>query len=55
VPVAHQEIPRRGDAEFIFVPPDRVMEEAKRRDATPYDVKEVELGHHGKECSFEAI
>src|SRR5665811_2270374 len=24
-------------------------------DAIPYDVKDVELGHHGKECSFEAI
>lgn len=43
------------DAEFVFVPPEKVMEEAKRLDATPYDVKNVELGHHGKECSFEAI
>ena len=43
------------DAEFIFVPADKVMDEAKRLDATPYDVKNVELGHHGKECSFEAI
>jgi hypothetical protein len=43
------------DAEFIFVPPDTVMDEAKRLDAIPYDVKNVELGHHGKECSFEAI
>jgi hypothetical protein len=43
------------DAEFIFVPPDKVMEEAKRLGAIPYDVKDVELGHHGKECSFEAI
>ena len=43
------------DAEFIFAPPDKVMAEAKRLDATPYDVKDVELGHHGKECSFEAI
>ncbi len=43
------------DAEFIFAPADRVMEEAKRLDAIPYDVKGVELGHHGKECSFEAI
>jgi hypothetical protein len=43
------------DAEFIFVPADRVNDEAKRLDATPYDVKGVELGHHGKECSFEAI
>lgn len=43
------------DAEFIFVPGDKVMTEAKRLDATPYDVPNVELGHHGKECSFEAI
>ena len=43
------------DAEFIFVPSDKVMDEAKRLDATPYDVPNVELGHHGKECSFEAI
>src|ERR1700741_5415052 len=43
------------DAEFIFAPADGVMAEAKRLDAIPYDVKDVELGHHGKECSFEAI
>ncbi|MBI1743917.1 chromate resistance protein [Candidatus Acetothermia bacterium] len=42
-------------AEFYFVPADKVLEEAKRLGATPYDVKDVELGHHGKECSFEAI
>jgi hypothetical protein len=41
------------DAEFVFAPADKV--EAKRLDAIPYDVKDVELGHHGKECSFEAI
>src|SRR5260370_11776540 len=43
------------DAEFLFVPTDQVMEVAEREGATPYDVKNVELGHHGKECSFEAI
>ena len=43
------------DAEFVFVPGEKVMAEAKRLDAIPYDVKDVELGHHGKECSFEAI
>src|SRR5262249_45097253 len=43
------------DAEFIFVPPDKVVEEVKRLGAIPYDVKDVELGHHGKECSLEAI
>src|SRR3569832_2467783 len=41
--------------EFLFVPADKVTAEAKRQDAIPYDVKDVELGHHGKECSFEAI
>ena len=42
-------------AEFYFVPADKVTDEAQRLDATPFDVKGVELGHHGKECSFEAI
>jgi hypothetical protein len=31
------------------------MTEARRLEATPFDVPEVELGHHGKACSFEAI
>jgi hypothetical protein len=43
------------DAEFVYVPTDRVMLEAKRTGATPYDVKDVELGHHGGECSFDAF
>ncbi|MBI4530322.1 MAG: chromate resistance protein [Candidatus Latescibacteria bacterium] len=43
------------DAEFYFVPADQVMNEAERLGAIPYDVKGVELGHHEKECSFEAI
>ena len=32
-----------------------MVDEAKRLNAILYDVKNVELGHHGKECSFEAI
>jgi len=43
------------DAEFIFVPASKVWDEAKSLNAIPYDVNNVELGHHGKECSFEAI
>jgi len=43
------------DAEFLFVPADNVLSEAERLGAVPYDVPGVELGHHGKECSFEAI
>src|SRR5437879_6464796 len=42
-------------AEFLFVPADKVMERAKTEKAIPYDVPNVEFGHHGKECSFEAI
>ncbi len=43
------------EATFLFVPADQVMAVAAREDATPFDVRGVELGHHGKECSFEAI
>jgi hypothetical protein len=43
------------DAEFIYVPADQVMAEARSRNATPYDVKDVELGHRGPECSFDAF
>ena len=43
------------EAEFLFVPRDEVMAIAAREGAIPYDVEGVELGHHGKECSFEAI
>jgi hypothetical protein len=42
-------------AEFLFVPEDTVLEVAQREGATPFDVKGVELGHHGKECSFDAL
>src|SRR5512142_684586 len=42
-------------AEFLFVPAEKVAEVARQSNAIPYDVKDVELGHHGKECSFDAI
>ena len=42
-------------AEFHFVPSDRVLSEATNLSAIPFDVPAVELGHHGKECSFDAI
>jgi len=43
------------EAEFHFVPAERVILEANRTNAIPFDVPGAELGHHGKECSFEAI
>ncbi len=42
-------------AAFLYVPREQVMAVAAREDATPFDVQGVELGHHGKACSFEAI
>ena len=41
--------------EFLFVPADQVMTVAEREKAIPYDVPNVELGHHGDECSFDAF
>ncbi len=42
-------------AEFIFVPVEEVASVARRERAIPFDVAGAELGHHGKECSFDAI
>ncbi len=42
-------------AEFFFVPAEQVQAEAVRLGAIPFDVPGAELGHHGKECTFEAI
>ena len=43
------------EAEFLFVPPDQVLSTAERENATPFDIPDVELGHHDGKCSFEAI
>ena len=43
------------DAEFLFVPSDQVMTVALRDQAIPFDVPNVELGHHGDHCSFDAF
>ncbi|MEX0810244.1 MAG: chromate resistance protein ChrB domain-containing protein [Dongiaceae bacterium] len=42
-------------AEFLFVPADRVLAEAARQNAVPYDVPDVELSHVGPRCSFDAF
>lgn len=42
-------------AEFLYVPAEQVMEIAKREDAIPFDVPNVELGHDGPNCTFDAI
>ena len=40
---------------FLFVPTSQVMAVAEREKAIPYDVPDVELGHHGERCSFDAF
>ena len=42
-------------AEFIFVPVEKIDEVVKKEEARPYDAPNVELGHHGKKCSFDSI
>ncbi|MGH7358289.1 MAG: chromate resistance protein ChrB domain-containing protein [Candidatus Rokuibacteriota bacterium] len=41
--------------EFLFVPANQVLEVAGREHAIPYDIPNVELGHHGPQCSFDAF
>ena len=43
------------EPEFIFVPPDEVVDKAQKLDAIPYDVHCVELTHVGELCSFDAF
>jgi hypothetical protein len=40
---------------FLFVPAREVLAVAKKEEAIPYDVPDVELGHHGDQCSFDAF
>lgn len=42
-------------AEFLFVPAADVLAVAEREGAIPFDVTGVEFGHHGQECSFDAL
>ncbi len=43
------------DAEFLFVPVDRVRSVAASTGAIPFDVEGAELGHVDGRCSFESI
>jgi hypothetical protein len=44
-----------SEAVFLFAEADQVMAVAQREDAIPFDVPDVELGHRGVECTFDAI
>jgi hypothetical protein len=42
-------------AEFLYVPPQKVLEVAAREGAVPYDIPGVEFSHDGELCSFDAF
>ncbi len=44
-----------AQAEFIFVPVERIGEVVRKEGAIPFDAPDVELGHHGEKCSFDSI
>ena len=41
--------------EFLYVAADRVLAEAAMQGAIPYDIPDIELGHKGPFCSFDAL
>lgn len=43
------------EPEFLYVPRDEVKRLAQETGAIPFDVPDVELGHHGELCSFDAF
>src|SRR5215212_7277627 len=42
-------------AEFIYVPADKVKEQAKALEAIPFDIPDVEYSHHQDKCTFDYI
>ncbi len=43
------------DAEFIYVPKEKVFDKAKELNAIPYDIPGAEYSHYGDECTFDFI
>ena len=43
------------DAEFLYVPTSEVKKTAQEKEATAYDVADVEFSHDGDLCSFDAF
>jgi rhodanese-related sulfurtransferase len=43
------------DAEFLYVPANEVKKAAAEKTATAYDIPDVEFGHQGELCSFDAF
>jgi AraC-like DNA-binding protein len=41
------------DAEIIYTPYEEVLKQAKKLNATPFDIPGVEFTHYGTECTFD--
>jgi AraC-like DNA-binding protein len=44
-----------AEAEFIYVPYDKVITEAEKQNAIPFDVPNVTFTHSGEFCTFDAL
>jgi hypothetical protein len=42
-------------AEFLYVPPERVIADGRAHGAQPYDIPGVRFSHRGEQCSFDAF
>ncbi len=43
------------EAEFIYVPKEQVLAEAKKIDAIPYDIPGAEYHHYAENCTFDYV
>jgi hypothetical protein len=43
------------EAEFVYVPKEKVFEDAQKLNAIPYDIPGAEYTHYGDECTFDYI
>jgi AraC-like DNA-binding protein len=44
-----------AEAEFVYAPFEQVLAEAKKTNAIPFDIPDVEYTHYGDECTFDYI
>lgn len=44
-----------ADPEFIYVPKEKVFQEAEKLNAIPYDIPGAEYSHYGDKCTFDYI
>jgi hypothetical protein len=49
--LANKEFYRQG-CQILFVPAHKIIGIMRNENAIPFDILNVEVGHHGNECSF---